>query len=272
MLTVYHAVYSITIPILLVELVYTDQRDRPWISRRVFNSVFLLLTSVVVLGFILFTVLSGYSLPVLQYLVTVVTVIMFGYAAYQLPTAWGSGNTPLPNTWMLWIMGVIGTFAFFFGFWLMPSLIHSWSVGILVSLVLLVLATSSLKRYAWNTAMDKHRFALVSGALAFFIVFAPLQEFDATRTDNPLGMSLVGLSFVMGLMLLKRRVWMKSTQRKEAREPIQPEEPALKDSRTRGYCVHCGAKFPFIAVYCPQCGKTITRTQNRSVDKFFANR
>jgi len=58
---------------------------------------------------------------------------------------------------------------------------------------------------------EKHRFALVSGALTFFMVFAPLQELNATRTDNPVGMSFVGLAFLAGLVLLERRVWAASS-------------------------------------------------------------
>jgi len=48
-----------------------------------------------------------------------------------------------------------------------------------------------------------------SGAVTF-IVFAPLQELDATRTDNPVGMSFVGLTFLAGSVLLGRRVWVAS--------------------------------------------------------------
>jgi len=62
------------------------------------------------------------------------------------------------------------------------------------------------------------RFALVSGALAFFIVFAPLQELDTTRTDDTAGMSLVGLSFLVGLILLGRHIW--SASSKELRDTV----------------------------------------------------
>jgi hypothetical protein len=48
--------------------------------------------------------------------------------------------------------------------------------------------------------------AVVLGALTFFILFAPLQEFDKARPDNTTGMTLVGLAFIIGLIWLHRRI------------------------------------------------------------------
>jgi hypothetical protein len=51
-----------------------------------------------------------------------------------------------------------------------------------------------------------HQLALVSGALSFFIMIAPLQELDKTRTDNPVGISLVGIAILVGLVLFGRQI------------------------------------------------------------------
>jgi hypothetical protein len=257
MLIVYHAVYSITIPILLVEMMYPDQREKPWLSERLFKIVALVLTGIVILGFILFNVLAGYVPPILPFLGTIVTVMLLGYTAYKHPMQWNNGKTTMIKPWILWILGVIGTFAFFFGFWLMPTLIPSWSVGMLVSLGILFLAISFLKRYTWTAATDRHRFAVVSGALFFFIVFAPLQEFDTSRTDNPSGMTLVGLAFLMGLFLMNRQLG-KNKIRHESTSPSIPIDASTRqDSQRPNYCVHCGSKIQRTALYCPQCGTTI---------------
>ena len=39
-----------------------------------------------------------------------------------------------------------------------------------------------------------------------FMLFSMLQEFDASRLDDTTGMGLVGLSFLVGLILLRRRI------------------------------------------------------------------
>jgi hypothetical protein len=208
MLTFYHAVYSITIPIVLIELAYPQDSGESWVSTRMLKTVFVLLVSVVAIGFVLFALLSSYWPPFPQYLLTVLTMLLFGYAAYKLSDEWGScGKKPLPRLSLTWTAGAVGTFVFFFGFWLMPALIPLWPVGMLFGPALVLLYTRLLKGYEWKKSGEKHRFALVSGALAFFIVFAPLQELDTTRTANPVGMSFVGLAFLVGLVLLGRRVW-----------------------------------------------------------------
>lgn len=185
-----------------------------------FKAVFALLTSVVAIGFVLFALLSSYWPPLPQYLLTVLATILIGYAAYKLPAEWGSrGKKPLPRLSLMWTIGAVGTLAFFFGFGSISNLIPSWPVGMLFGPVLVLLYTKLLKRYEWKEPSEKHRFALVSGALTFFIIFAPLQELDTTRTDNPVGMGLVGLAFLAGLILLGRRIWAVSV-----REPL----PMLK--------------------------------------------
>ncbi len=212
MLTIYHAVYSIAIPIVLVELAYPQHRYGSWVSKRTFRAVAVLLASVVVLGFILFASLSGYWPHLPQYLLAFLTMALFGFAAYRLPAEWGrTGKKSFSRLPLIWTIGVVGTFTFFFGFWLIPDLVP-WPVGILFGPALVLLFTKLLKSYEWKESSDKHRFALISGALAFFIVFAPLQEVDATRTDNPVGMSLVGLAFLVGLVLLGRRIWARIPQ------------------------------------------------------------
>ena len=219
MLTIYHAVYSITIPITLVELAYSQHQHENWVSKRILKILLVLLLSVVVLGFFLFNPLSGYLPPLPHYLLTVLVMILFGYAAYRFPGEWGShGNKPLPKVVLMWMIGVVGTLSFFLGFWLMPTLMPLWPIGTLFGPALILLYIVLLRSYEWKEPTEKHRFALVSGALAFFIVFAPLQELDTTRTDDTAGMSLVGLSFLVGLILLGRHIW--SASSKELRDTV----------------------------------------------------
>jgi hypothetical protein len=56
---------------------------------------------------------------------------------------------------------------------------------------------------AWD---DCGRFALVSGALSFFILLALIAEADPNRMDNPAGMGLVGLVAGLGLVYLGMRI------------------------------------------------------------------
>lgn len=215
MLTIYHAVYSITIPILLVELAYPQRRSERWTGNRTLKAVFALLLSVVVGGFLLFSTFLEYWPPIPQYLFAILVMVLFGVAAYRLNAHLGNKSVkPLPRPFIMWGLGTIATFAFFLGFFLISSLIPFWPLGILFGPALVLFYVLLLKQYDWKVAHEKHLFALVSGGLTYFLVFAPLQELDKTRTDNTAGMSLVGLAFFIGLVLLRRKVW--SRTKKEA--------------------------------------------------------
>jgi hypothetical protein len=155
---------------------------------------------------------------------------------------------------LLWLLGVAGTFGFFFGFWLMPSIIPSWSEGLFMSLILLSSAIAFLIRYPWDKASDHHRFALVSGALVFFIVFAPLQEFDTTRMDNPTGMILVGVFCLIGLLFLYRHLNRHKSLQESKSTPSLMNEPLAAGVSVAKNCTQCGVALSLIAGYCPQCG------------------
>jgi len=60
---------------------------------------------------------------------------------------------------------------------------------------------------AWD---DRQRLALAAGPLTAFILLSPIQEFVATRPDNPGGMTLVGLAVLIFLVYLWQRVRVRS--------------------------------------------------------------
>lgn len=63
-------------------------------------------------------------------------------------------------------------------------------------------------RISGNGAMwgGIHQLALAAGPLSLFIPLTPIQELDVTRTDNPAGMTVVGLAALRFLLWLWRRV------------------------------------------------------------------
>jgi hypothetical protein len=55
-------------------------------------------------------------------------------------------------------------------------------------------------------SINRYHWALASGALGFFILIAPIQEFDQARADNTSGMALVGLVTLIFLIWGGRRL------------------------------------------------------------------
>jgi len=203
-LTIFHAVFSIAIPILLVELLFPARRDECWIGRRGMVGLSFLLLAVVLLGFFLLTL---YRPPLAPYLLAVVAVVALFLVARRLPAGnHGTGDhkgSPLRFA----LLGFGATLVFFVIQWVPPEIGLPVSLTLLATVALVVLVAWMVQRMsrggAWN---DEHRLALAGGALMFSVLLAPVQELDTTRPDNTAGMTLVGLAALLFLLWLRRRI------------------------------------------------------------------
>jgi len=207
-LTIYHSVFSITIPVMLVTLLFPMQRSRSLVSRRKFNVLCLLLAGVVIFGFFF---LTPYRPPLIQYLLAGAAVVILATIARWLPNPLftrGTRTMHLVRPRWFGVIGFLGTFALFFISWLSPESALHPLVAILLMAGLAVLVASAVWTLsgggvAWS---GMHKLALASGGLSFFIMFAPLLELDKTRPDNMTGMTLVGLAMAMFLMWIAWRI------------------------------------------------------------------
>ena len=208
-LTAYHALVSITVPIILVELIYPERKTESWLDGRwriVMPALFIL---DVIGGYFLFAQVSGYWPPIPQYLFFIITSIILILAAYKLPADWarrGQKTMTRPRTILLisalagFICGII--------FWILPNnLIGDASPLLVIALGLsvIMLTIRKLTSYDWSGANPVHRVALAAGSLTPLILGAMFQEFDGARTDNTSGMFLVGFAFILFLLSLWRK-------------------------------------------------------------------
>ncbi|MCP4538166.1 MAG: hypothetical protein GY832_13580 [Chloroflexi bacterium] len=203
-LTIYHMVFSIATPILLVELLFPTRRDERWVGRRGMIGFSLLLAADVLFCFVAFP----YRPPLLHILLTVAVVVALYWVARRLPASKPTsrpGRIPRP----LWFacVGFIFALSFYFFMLIPPELDIPVSLTLWTTLVLPMATMWLLYKMsrggAWN---DKHRLALASGVLMFLVLIAPLQELDTDRLDNTTGMTLVGLITFCFLVWLRRRV------------------------------------------------------------------
>ncbi len=207
-LTIYHATFSIMIPIVLVELLFPDRRQSRWVSTR---GLWLLTVLWVLNGLLIFHAISKYRPPVLHLVATFLATAGLCLLARYLPPAPRAprqeGRIPARPRWLV-LIGFVGTLALFFLAWVMP---HT-GIHPLVVIGLMVLLAVVVVWFIWHTSAragfsDRHRLALVSGALGFFIVImAPVREWAPNQPDNPAGMAIVGLAGLVFLIWLARRV------------------------------------------------------------------
>jgi hypothetical protein len=210
-LTIFHAVFSIAIPILLVELLFPAQRDERWIGRRGIIGLSFLLLADVLLGFFLLTL---YRPPLVPYVLAVVAVIVLFLVARRLPAGdHGSGDhegtgdhkgSPLRFA----LVGFGATVAFFVILWVPPEIGVPVPLTLLAAVALVVLVVWIVQRMSHGGAWtDERRLALGGGALGFFVLLALVQELDnLNRPDDTTGMTLVGLVTLVFLVWLWRRV------------------------------------------------------------------
>jgi len=151
MLTVYHAVYSITIPVLVVEVLYADRREDNWLSPRGLRLVLVLFVTVVVSGFLLFGFSSGYWPSAIHYGGAFVAVVMLVELARRLPACTGvSGGRRLPRPGVLFLTGLVSGGSFFLSFWLVPELVEPWPLGSLLTLGVVDLWGYTLASFDWS--------------------------------------------------------------------------------------------------------------------------
>ena len=222
-LTLFHAVWSIGLPILLVTLMFPRRAAEPWVGSRWFRLLAGLMAADVVFGFF---ALTPYRPPAVPFLLALLAVIGLYAIARRLPVAFnphpqaepgGDG----PRSLRYFAAGLVGAIAFFGLMWGIPN--TGVSPALDVGLVLLLAAgvVVALRRGGAPSRWQARRqLALASGALSFLVGLAPLQQLDPARAVETRGMALVRLAMALFL------VWLAWRTRRFEREDLLPAAPA----------------------------------------------
>ena len=200
--------FSVAIPILLVELMFPQRRSEFWVGRRGIIGLCVLIMADGVVGYFL----TGYIPPAVPYTLAVVAVAVLVLLAWRLPhQPFSPRDVRTPHSFWFWMTGFLATIAFFAVFWGLPNTVLSpWAtafigIGLVAGTGWLVIRMSG-NGFSWT---EIHQLMLGAGPLTLVILVAPLQELDPTRTDNPAGMAWVGLGALIILvwlwLVVKRR-------------------------------------------------------------------
>jgi hypothetical protein len=209
-LTIYHSLFSITIPTLLTELAYPNRKSDRWLSDRGLKVTTFIFFLDVVVGFFLFSSMMEYYPPVLQYISFAFLAVLFIFFAKGLPSDWARGGTrsmPKPRSFL-----ILSFFAAVFSglvFGVLPGLPGVKDFPLFVVFLgagFVYFIIDFIKGYNWKKGSTLHLFGLVSGPVLLFILMSPIQEFDQSRIDNTSGMTLIGLIALVLLIFLWRRI------------------------------------------------------------------
>jgi hypothetical protein len=212
-LTAYHAVVSITIPIVLTEAFFPALAARPWLGRRGFRLFAIWLGVISALGLLAFGFAAyhkqGYTHPPASYLLAALLAV----ALVRVGLRWRPRPyqprlyRPAPRLWTLRAFGLGAIFAYFVTLWVLPAKIPAAWVTTLVMVGVLTLEALTVRLWSSRVGWSRvHRLALASGALGFFLLLAPLLELGAETHGKPTaGMTLVASFFAALLIMLARR-------------------------------------------------------------------
>ncbi len=199
-LTIYHAIFSITIPIVLVELYYPQHKAQPWLSprqKRLFQTAFIGVTLFGFLGFPYYAPELVVWLPA-----CLLAVALLAWYARRIPV-----NPPtqagLKASWRKLVpVGFSVPLSFFFLFY--STLIPFAAITMLVGVLGVLAYDRILSRWASRGLTELQKLGLAAGALGFFILFDVILELNGI-----LGMSAVGLFFSLFILELRKRVMLR---------------------------------------------------------------
>ncbi len=233
-LTIYHAVISITLPLILLGLLFPRRAALPGLGPK--RAIALLIWLIVPCALLAINVATrqfakeGYTGPPLAgYLIAcallIVTLLVGCFVRF--PTARPRPDKHAPGVWTV-RLSVFGlTLLFFAQALILPNtpLPIPLAVTALLFAFCLWRISSWAARSGWN---DRHRLAIVMGVLAYYLfAWSPLIEFVA-RLPLREGLTLADVLAMLGLFLLDWRL-----KRRMSANPGEPASPTQSSMITR---------------------------------------
>ncbi len=199
-MVVFHAVVSISIPIVLVTLIFPDKKEKPWAGDR----TLVVLAAIMALAVILLNfIIAPYSPDILLYVLTIVAIIFLAIAARLFPLKLKPYEIKSPGRRWFFLFGFFWLVFFYLTIFIPSYLKPAFPAVMLVMLAFYAISALSIMRMTGNGGSwdDRQKLALISGILAPFIVGTPLRELLGAR-----GTIIVGIAAVLFLLWVNKRI------------------------------------------------------------------
>jgi hypothetical protein len=211
----YHTVYSIAIPILLVELLFSHRKEQPWLGWKALTVVVAgYVVSAVVIGIAFRQIIApGFHTPLPQVVAATSLVAVLGILAIFWPDNRSSSRPDTsppgcPSPWFVGAVSFLAAFAWFLLLGLPAPLKSGFPVlfpivsGIALSAGMAVLIRRwSARGGGWS---DTHSLALVMGSLPPVMLFGFFVVTAGNRVDQ-IGQGIASLTALGSLAVLASR-------------------------------------------------------------------
>lgn len=203
-LTIYHAIYSITIPILLIELLFPSFRHSNYLGKKGLAFFIGLIAFVFTFGHIY---LTPYRLTIVELLSCFIAIAVLVHLAKRIQSKRFGGLGRRANTHWFWLMGTISGFAYFiFIFNILPSTGIPVLLTMAVGLGFTGLIIGLVLRASRNGLSESNGLGLASGLLILLFFLDFILEMSKSGIKNYTGEIAVAIAFIVFLVLLSRKV------------------------------------------------------------------
>ncbi|MEO6993986.1 MAG: hypothetical protein ABI273_10175 [Lacunisphaera sp.] len=167
-----HTVWSISVPIVIIEALFPDRRETPWLGKTGIGiSIFLLLAGGAVIHFAM-NKQDPFKASPLQLISTIAAIGVLGLLAFRFKKGNATRRGAAPNPWVIGI----ATFLLGLGFMSAHGFLSGWSVvGVytLIYTIVIVLLTSWSRHANWSPL---HTLAAGGGAMLTYACTAFPQQ------------------------------------------------------------------------------------------------
>jgi hypothetical protein len=213
----YHAVWSISIPILLAELAFPARRSEPWLGRAglITAGVFYVLGILVFSAIFRFAVAPGFAAPTIPFIVAVLGVVGLVTLALWRPVgSVGARRSKLvrsaPSPWLVGLLAFVAAGAWFVPLLDLPDTLRTGTWVLVPMLLALVAATVVAMLFGrWSAPerpwTDLQRLALAMGVLLASMLYGFFYVTADSLVDRT-GQAIASVVAMVLLGLLARRV------------------------------------------------------------------
>lgn len=203
--TIFHAVWSVGIPILLMRIIFPETKGCALLQKR---TVGMLAALLLVTSFVLSVVINktmAYTVPVPLLLAAVVLLVIVGLIAKKMPVTLFPPNQGSPKRpSRFYLVGLLFSIGYFTIQFVLPNVIAFAIVGILLIVLLLVLAWTYIEKNIGVADNDIQKLALVGGLESVWLFFAFIHEI--TGSAGMAGISLIAILYIVFLLWCRKRV------------------------------------------------------------------
>ncbi len=203
-LTIYHAVVSIGLPILVAELLFPQQRAKPWLGK-----TGLIVTGLVFASFLFFaSALKLYAISAGQFLLCLACMAALVLFAYKWKDGWLEvKNKKSVKPGKIGFGGFAWMLLLIFGMWLLPALNLPAGLTSIFLAALPWLGVRQMKRWNCEAWSERQQLAMTVGLLTPWFVMSIIGELqNASRSDDTRGLIVAALLVLAGLLLLRWRI------------------------------------------------------------------